>query len=163
MEKSLYQITQKQQELFDFILEAEGEITPDVEESLKINAENFETKARGYIWMIKKLEADNITINEEMNRLERIEKRNDKLIDRLKESMKMALEIFGESKKIDTFTLSLRKSKSVEIIDAELIPEAYRVVKTTETINKTEIKKAIESGEIVSGATIKENNNLQIK
>ena len=163
MEKSLYKITQKQQELFDFILEAEGEITPDVEESLKINAENFESKARGYIWMIKKLEADNITINEELNRLERIEKRNNKLIDRLKESMKMALEIFGESKKIDTFTLSLRKSKSVEIIDAELIPEAYRVVKTTETINKTEIKKAIESGEIVSGATIKENNNLQIK
>ena len=163
MEKSLYKITQKQQELFDFILEAEGEITPDVEESLKINAENFESKARGYIWMIKKLESDNITINEEMNRLERIEKRNDKLIDRLKESMKMALEIFGESKKIDTFTLSLRKSKSVEIIDSELIPEAYRVVKTTETINKTEIKKAIDSGEIVPGATIKENNNLQIK
>ena len=80
-----------------------------------------------------------------------------------KESMKMALEIFGESKKIDTFTLSLRKSKSVEIIDAELIPEAYRVVKTTETINKIEIKKAIESGLTVSGATIKENNNLQIK
>lgn len=163
MEKSLYQITQKQQELFDFILEAEGEITPDVEESLKINADNFQEKARGYIWMIKKLEADNITINEEMNRLERIEKRNNKLIDRLKESMKMALEIFGESKKIDTFTLSLRKSKSVEIIDADVIPESFRVIKTTETINKTEIKKAIESGVSVPGATIKENNNLQIK
>ena len=163
MEKSLYKITQKQQELFDFILEAEGEITPDVEESLKINADNFQEKARGYIWMIKKLEADNLTINEELNRLERIEKRNNKLIDRLKESMKMALEIFGESQKVDTFTLSLRKSKSVEIIDAELIPEAYRVVKTTETINKNEIKKAIESGEIVSGAIIKENQNIQIK
>ena len=161
--KSLYKITQKQQELFDFILEAEGEITPDVEESLKINAENFESKARSYIWMIKKLESENVTISNELERLKHIEKRNDKLIDRLKESMKMALEIFGESKKIDTFTLSLRKSKSVEIIDAELIPEAYRVVKTTETINKIEIKKAIESGLTVSGATIKENNNLQIK
>ena len=161
--KSLYKITQKQQELFDFILESEGEITPDVEESLKINAENFESKARSYIWMIKKLESENVTISNELERLKHIEKRNDKLIDRLKESMKMALEIFGESKKIDTFTLSLRKSKSVEIIDAELIPEAYRVVKTTETINKIEIKKAIESGLTVSGATIKENNNLQIK
>ena len=163
MEKSLYQITADQLELFNQIDEMEGELTPELEETLKINADNFESKARGYIWMIKKLEADNITINEEMNRLERIEKRNDKLIDRLKESMKMALEIFGESKKIDTFTLSLRKSKSVEIIDAELIPEAYRVVKTTETINKTEIKKAIESGIMVAGATIKENQNLQIK
>jgi len=163
MEKSLYKITQKQQELFDFILEADGEITPDVEESLKINAENFETKARGYIWMIKKLESENVTISNELERLKRIEKRNDKLIDRLKESMKMALEIFGESQKVDTFTLSLRKSKSIEIIDAELVPEAYRVVKTTETINKTELKKAIESGINVPGATIKENQNLQIK
>lgn len=161
--KSLYKITQKQQELFDFILEAEGEITPDVEESLKINEENFETKARGYIWMIKKLESENVTISHELERLKHIEKRNDKLIDRLKESMKMALEIFGESKKIDTFTLSLRKSKSVEILDAALIPERYITIKTTETINKVDIKKAIESGETVSGAIIKENQNLQIK
>ena len=123
MEKSLYQITAEQAELFNQIDELDGELTPELEEALKINSENFESKARGYIWHIKKLESDNITINEEMNRLERIEKRNDKLIDRLKESMKMALEIFGESKKIDTFTLSLRKSKSVEIIDAELIPK----------------------------------------
>ena len=163
MEKSLYQITADQAELFNQIDELDGELTPELEEALKINEENFESKARGYIWMIKKLESENVTISHELERLKHIEKRNDKLIDRLKESMKMALEIFGESKKIDTFTLSLRKSKSVEIIDAELIPEAYRVVKTTETINKTEIKKAIESGEIVSGATIKENNNLQIK
>lgn len=161
--KSLYQITKAQQELFDFIIESEGEITPDVEESLKLNAENFETKARGYIWMIKKLEAENITIVEERNRLERIEKRNNKLIEKLKESMKFALEVFGESKKVDTFTLSLRKSKSVEILDAEIIPADYRTIKTTETINKTEIKKAIESGLTVAGATIKENNNLQIK
>ena len=163
MEKSLYQITKEQAELFNKIDELEGELTPELEESLKINADNFQEKARGYIWHIKKLESDNITINEELNRLERIEKRNNKLIDRLKENMKFALEIFGESQKVDTFTLSLRKSKSVEIIDAELIPEAYRVVKTTETINKTEIKKAIEGGLTVAGATIKENNNLQIK
>ena len=163
MEKSLYQITAEQAELFNQIDELDGELTPELEEALKINADNFESKARGYIWMIKKLEADNVTISHELERLQRIEKRNDKLIDRLKESMKMALEIFGESKKIDTFTLSLRKSKSVEIIDADVIPESFRVIKTTETINKTEIKKAIESGETVSGAIIKEKNNLQIK
>ena len=163
MEKSLYQITAAQQELFNLILECDGEITPDVEESLKINKDNFETKARGYIWQIKKLEAENITIDEELNRLERIKKRNDKLIDKLKESMKNALIIFVDSQKVDTFTLSLRKSKAVEIVDADSIPVEYRTIETTETINKTEIKKAIESGVEVAGATIKENQNLQIK
>lgn len=161
--ESLYQITVQQNELFNQIADLDGELTPELIEALAINAENFETKARGYIWHIKKLEAENITINDEINRLERIEKRNNKLIDRLKDTMKFALETFGESKKVDTFTLSLRKSKSVEILDSELIPEAYRTIKTTETINKTEIKKAIESGLTVAGATIKENQNLQIK
>lgn len=163
MEKSLYQITADQNELFNQIAENDGEITPDVEESLKINKDNFETKARGYIWQIKKLEADNITIDEELNRLERIQKRNNKLIDKLKESMKNALIIFGDSQKVDTFTLSLRKSKAVDIVDADSIPAEYRTITTTETINKTEIKKAIESGVKVAGATIKENQNLQIK
>lgn len=161
--KSLYQITLKEQELFNQIEDLDGELTPELEEALKINADNFETKARGYIWQIKKLESENITINDEINRLQRIEKRNTKFIDRLKDTMKFALETFGEYKKVDTFTLSLRKSKSVEIINSELIPEAYRTIKTTEMINKTEIKKAIESGLTVAGATIKENQNLQIK
>ena len=163
MEKSLWKITMELSYLFDQIAEADGEITPELSEELKLNSENFEAKARGYIWMIKKLEAENNTVNEEMERLQAIKKRNDKLVDRLKESMKIALETFGESKKVDTFTLSLRKSKSVEIIDAEIIPADYRITKITEMINKTEIKKAIESGLPVAGATIKENNNLQIK
>ena len=161
--KSLYQITQEQALLFNQIEELDGELTPEILEQLQLNAENFEAKARGYIWMIKKAESENNTINAEIERLQRIEKRNEKLIDRLKESMKFALETFGESKKVDTFTLSLRKSKSVEIIDAEIIPADYRITKTTEMINKTEIKKAIESGLTVAGATIKENHNLQIK
>ena len=163
MEKSLYQITADQNELFNQIAENDGELTPEMEQQLELNKDNFETKARGYIWMMKKLEADNITIDEELNRLERIKKRNDKLIDKLKESMKNALIIFGDSQKVDTFTLSLRKSKSVEIVDVDSIPAEYRTIKTTETINKTEIKKAIESGVEVAGATIKENQNLQIK
>lgn len=163
MEKSLYQITAEQAELFNQIDELDGELTPELEEALKINEENFESKARSYIWMIKKLESENITISNEFERLKNIEKRNDKLIDRLKESMKNALIVFGESQKVDTFKLYLRKSKYVFIEDESLVPKEYKETKTTETINKTEIKKAIDRGEIVSGATIKENQILQIK
>ena len=163
MEKSLYQITAAQQELFNLILECDGEITPDVEESLKINKDNFETKARGYIWKLKENDSQNDTIDKEIERLKSIKNRNEKLSERLKENLKNALVIFGDTQKVDTFTLSLRKSKAVEIVDTDSIPAEYRTIKTTETINKTEIKKAIESGVEVAGATIKENQNLQIK
>jgi nucleotidyltransferase/DNA polymerase involved in DNA repair len=161
--KSLYQITVEQAELFNKIEELDGELTPEILEQLQLNAENFEAKARGYIWMIKKAESENNTINAEIERLQRIEKRNDKLIDRLKESMKFALETFGESKKVDTFTLSLRSSKQVEVYDMELLDAEYITTKTTATANKKAIKEAIESGVMVTGATIKENHNLQIK
>ena len=66
-------------------------------------------------------------------------------------------------KEVDTFELSIRKSKSIDVYDESIVPQEYKEIKTTETINKTEIKKAIESGVTVPGATIKENNNLQIK
>ena len=163
MEKSLYQITADQLELFNQIDELEGELTPELEEALKLNADNFEAKARGYIWHIKELESDIVTIDEEKARLDRIKKRNEKMIDRLKENMKNALLVFGDKQKIDTFTLSLRASKSVEITDETAIPQEFKNVKMVETINKTEIKKAIERGVNVAGATIKENQNLQIK
>ena len=165
MEKSLYQITADQAELFNQIDELDGELTPEFEEALKINADNFEEKARGYIWHIKKLEADNVTINEELNRLERIEKRNNKMIDRLKENMKFALEIFGESQKVDTFTLSIKETKYTDIFDQDLVPAKFKIIETTTTtkIPKDEIKKAIESGEEVPGAKIATNKTLKIK
>ena len=161
--ESLYKITQSELELFNMIEENDGELTPEMEEALKLNSDNFEAKARGYIWHIKELESDIVTIDEEKARLDRIKKRNEKMIERLKENMKNALLVFGDKQKIDTFTLSLRANKSVEIIDETAIPHKFKNVKTVETINKTEIKKAIESGLTVPGATIKENQNLQIK
>ena len=45
MEKSLYQITADQLELFNQIDELEWELTPELQEALKLNAENFEEKA----------------------------------------------------------------------------------------------------------------------
>lgn len=161
--KSLYQITTEQAELFNQIEENDGELTPEMEEALQLNAENFETKARGYIWMIKKLEDKNDRVEKEYIRLQRLENKNNKMIARLKESMKNALIVFGQSKEVDTFTLFLRKSSSVEITDQKAVPSIYKTSTTTETINKTKIKKAIESGLTVAGATIKENQNLQIK
>ncbi len=59
--------------------------------------------------------------------------------------------------------LTFRKSKSVVIDDIERIPNKYIVTKTEYSANKAEIKKAIESGEPVSGVHIEEHNNIQIK
>lgn len=60
-------------------------------------------------------------------------------------------------------TLSLRKSKSVEILDEKAIPAKFTTVVQDIKISKTDIKKAIDSGEVVDGARVSENINLILK
>ena len=59
------------------------------------------------------------------------------------------------------FKYSFRKSVSTHITDENLIPQEY--TKTTITLNKTEIKKAIQAGQEVPGAELVEKKGLQIR
>lgn len=61
-----------------------------------------------------------------------------------------------------TVAISFRKSKSVNIVDLAGIPEKY-LKYADPTVNKTEVKKAIEAGEKIPGVELVENNNIQIK
>lgn len=59
--------------------------------------------------------------------------------------------------------LSYRKSEAVVFTDEEAIPAEYKKEKTTISVDKTEIKKALKSGTEVPGAMIEVRQNLQIK
>jgi hypothetical protein len=59
--------------------------------------------------------------------------------------------------------ISFRKSESVEIDDESAISFAYLKEKITYTIDKTAIKEAIKKGEVVAGARLQVNQNIQIK
>ena len=85
-------------------------------------------------------------------------------MDSLKQRLKGAMEDMGVQK-ITTplITASFRKSESVEIEDEKLIPMEYKVRKEEWKVDKVKIKEAIKSGAVVLGASISENNNLQIK
>lgn len=61
------------------------------------------------------------------------------------------------------YKISYRKSESVEIINEEMIPQEFMKEKTTIAPDKTAIKEALKNWSEVPGATIKINNNLQIK
>ena len=59
--------------------------------------------------------------------------------------------------------ISTRKSVGTVIENEEAIPSKFVTIVQTQKINKTEIKKAIQSGEDVPGAYLIENINLAIK
>lgn len=58
--------------------------------------------------------------------------------------------------------VSFRKSESLEISEGAKVPEEFMRYKDPE-VNKTELKKAIQSGLKVEGVEIVTNNNIQIK
>lgn len=77
-------------------------------------------------------------------------------IDRRRDEIAAALESAG-LKKLDagSATVSLTESKpGVVIIDPEVIPTRFLVPKTTHALSKAFIRKALEAGEEVPGATL---------
>lgn len=57
--------------------------------------------------------------------------------------------------------ITYRKSIAVNITDADKLPEEFIVIEKKP--NKTAIKEALKEGEIIDGAELIENSNIQIK
>lgn len=83
---------------------------------------------------------------------------------RLKDYLLSCLEQTGV-KTVETTKakVSTRKSEYVEITNAQKLQPEFINIKTTETVDKTAIKKAIKAGEEVTGAELLERYSLQLK
>lgn len=124
---SIYNIQQDLLEIFDQIEANNGEITPELEEQLRISQDEFEDKIRSYTGVIHQLECDLCAIKDEKARLDAIKKSKENTIERLKQIILEAIQMFGDTSKsgtkfIDygTGKVSLRKSESVELDDDKL-------------------------------------------
>ena len=124
---SIYNIQQDILDIFDQIEENEGEITPELEEQLRISQDEFENKIRSYTCVVRQLECDLAAIKDEKARLDAIKKSKEKTIERIKQVMIEAIQMFGDTSKtgvkfIDygTGKVSLRKSESIELDDDKL-------------------------------------------
>ena len=164
MKLSLYEIEKSQLQLIEALIDNGGEATPELEEALQINKDNLETKSTGYGFIIKQLDAECDIIDIEIKRLTALKKARVNSCDRLKYNISTAMQIFDvEEIKTPLFKISFRKSESVEVDNVDLLDEKFKKTQTTVTADKIAIKEAIKSGEVVIGAVIKSNRNLQIK
>lgn len=144
-----------------FLIES-GEYT---EEELKfaldsVNGEISE-KLEGYAMVVKNLESDIAGLKAEEKRLADRRKSLEEGVKRMKEAMQDTLLLTGEKRvKTSKFTISLRKSTSVEVENEDLIPHEF--VKITKTISKSELAKRLKETEI-PGAKLVEKESLQIR
>ena len=165
---TLWEITQEFLTLASLIEEAGGEATDEVMEELAISRENFQHKAEGYAKLILKWESEIDTASAEIKRIQAIKKTKENAVERLKDTLKTALLVFGQEdnkgvKRFETplIKLSTRRSYAVEVTDATALPEEAFVIKRE--VSKTAIKELLEAGAEIEGASIKENISLQIK
>ena len=119
-------------------------------ENIALYAKNCDAEAQAI-----KAEIETLT-----KRMKRLQNKSEGLGRVLLKSMSEA----GDSKfETSKCAIKIRNSEQTEIIDINLIPKEYIVVKTTEQPDKTAIKKAIKAGMTVAGAQIIEKANIKIE
>ena len=112
MGKSLFNIEEEYLQLMQEIEELEGELTPELDEKLKINQEELESKIKAYHHIIENMKGDMQLIKDESERLANLKKSKESLIDKLKGKVLNATTIFGYdgksgNKKLDFDTLKV--------------------------------------------------------
>ncbi len=164
MKQSIYQIKSEYQLLINQVIDADGELTSELETALTINKEQLQSKAVDYSYVIKQLDSDCEQIDAELKRLQQLKKVRTNLAERLKNTISDAMNLY-EVEKIETplIKLSFRNSESVEITNESQLDACFIVTKTVTSPDKKAIKDAIKGGVLVCGATISYNKNLQIR
>lgn len=158
----IFKIAQEFLDLLNEIEELEGELTPELEERLKINEANMAKKMEGYCKLILWYDTQIIAAKEETERLRKLIKRAERSQEWMKGAMLDVMEGLDKPKvSAGTFTVGTRKSTAVNIIDEYSIPVRYEVV--TVKIDKTAIKNAIKNGEEVPGAQLVERKSISIR
>lgn len=163
----LYELTQNYrnlESLLDNLGEQEGLTIEMIHGALGQVEDDINTKIENTCKVIKEIEADSIGIDEEIKRLSDLKKQRENAVKKLKEYVEFEMNGIGLTKvEGKLFKISFRKSKVVKVIDETKIPKEFIKIKTTETISKTDLGKALKNGEIIEGAELVENKSLQIK
>lgn len=169
---NLYEISEEIKKLDELYMELIDFETGEFKEDTSVLDEFNEKlnillkeKSEGIIKYIKNLEADIKAKKEESKRLDDARKKQEKQLERFKDYIKFNMENMGKKEiKTPLGVLLLRKSTQT-LIDESTIErdKRYWYQETTDKFDKTIIKKLLQSGEVIVGAYLVENKNLNIK
>ena len=164
MSTNLYELTTQFQAAMDALRvdEETGEVVGF--EAVDTLDAAFEDKAEAYAVAIKSLLAQAKAIHDEMDNLKTREAAAKRRAESLKNHLAQSMAAVGKDK-IETSraALSFRKSTAVNILRDVEIPDDLCKVKIDRQPDKSAIKKLLQAGELVPGAELVENRNLQIK
>lgn len=141
-----------------------GEYDHIIENALNDKSIQWKDKVEGICKMIKNIEGDIPSIDNEIKRLQQLKKTKTNQVESLKDYIKINMKNLNVNKvETSLFKLSLRKpTEIVKIIDDKAIPKEY--IKTITEIDKISLKKDLKDGKIIEGTEIvKGKEGLQIR
>jgi len=159
--KTLYDIKEDYITLISQIEHAGGEITEEMNNALTLTEKTLQEKSENYLEFIGSRESYLLRVDEEIKRLQAIKKAESKWIDKLKEKLVDAVQIFGDID-LGLKTITTRPSQSVEC-DLDTLSKEFKITKVTIQADKTKIKNALKDGQKVKGATLIDNLNFRLK
>lgn len=167
---TLYEITKEMKNLEEIYLSCIDEETGELKDGETLEELNLmvqaQIKEKGLDLIKFFVINDNYIQNfeNEIKRLTSLKKKIEKKKEDFKKYVVFNMEKMGINKiETELGSLSIRKSKSVDVYDEMLIDKKFISEEIKYKISKTDIKKAIENGEEVQGARIVINSNLNLK
>lgn len=188
--RSLFNIRQDHLSLLAIIEENDGELTDDLQGSLRLNESEFKEKVISYGFVVKKYEAEAEIIANEIKRLQVLKQKADRKAELFCKLIDEGMRQYGHEKiESELLKISYRKSTPVELsetfaddilkyceVDFRIKPE-MEIAATEAGISgymlncfninidpsKKRIGDMLKEGIIIYGASMPEKKNLQIK
>jgi|SRR6188768_2415683 len=163
---NLYNIANEYQSIISESFDVEtGEVNICSIEKLNEITEKIEDKSIAVASYIKNLDAERKAIEEAKKEMAERENSLKKKVEWLTNYLQSSMERCGISEiKSPYFAIKLKKCPfSVDIEDENLITKEYKKVKEVITVDKLKIKDDLLSGIVIAGASLKQNNRLEIR
>ena len=160
----LYEINAQLERLLDIgdgrmVDEETGELfDQEALEALEIEREE---KIDGCLFFIKNCKADAKKLDEEIKRLQAKKQALENKAERTKDYVANCLK--GEKFKSIFNSAWYTKTTKVEVDEEKIEKLPSQYLKTTISVNKAELKKALQAGELIDGAMLVESMSLTLK
>lgn len=161
--KSLFLIVNEAMQLEQMLMESGGEITPEIEKALMVNASELSNKVDGYQHIIERFGSLAEHYKQRAEFFKTISGQCKTAADRLRDNVKSAMIDLGvdEVKGADIRYKLSNTSGSLVIEDAEMIPVEFKKEIITTEIDKKALKEALLTGE-VPGAKLEAGYSLRV-
>jgi len=163
MSFTLRELTNDQQAILNAV--EDGDFTLEqVSDHLDMLDSERKQKIENYLHVINRLQAEEITITDEMDRLQVMRVGKGKALANIKDWLLMSLQD-GEKHEFPLFKVSRVKGREVlQVNSTNNIPQKYQTVKTTQTIDKRALLADLKTGVEIAGVEITRSNaSLRIK